>query len=313
MPQSPEVLSELETKRQLLPDRPGVYLMKNEEKEIIYVGKALNLKARVRSYFQDAARLAPKVAAMMRHVQDFEIIVTDTEVEALILEATLIKQHQPHYNIRLKDDKSYPYLRLTWEEEFPRLLIARKASEPRSRYFGPYTRAQSVRETIALLRRIFPIRNCTNQRLRNAVRPCLQYHIERCQAPCMQWVEASAYRQMMRQVELFLEGKVEDVEKDLLKQLQEAASQMQFERAAELRDQVKAVREITEQQKVSSEAGRDLDAISWVIAESDAYVQIFVVRGGRLVGREALTLTNVDQTDDGEVARAFVLQYYDRA
>ncbi|MCY0881644.1 MAG: excinuclease ABC subunit UvrC [Firmicutes bacterium] len=313
MDQSREVLSELETKKTLLPDRPGVYLMKNADNEIIYVGKALSLKSRVRSYFQDAARLAPKVQAMMRHVKDFEIIVTDTEVEALILEATLIKQHQPHYNIRLKDDKSYPYLRLTWEEEFPRLIIARKATEPRSRYFGPYTRAQSVRETIQLLRRIFPIRNCTNQRLRNAVRPCLQYHIKRCDAPCMHWVEADVYRKMMRQVELFLEGKVDTVEKELLQQLQEAAEALQFERAAQLRDQIKAVREMTEQQKVSSEAGRDLDAISWVIADSDAYVQVFIVRSGRLVGRESLTLTNVDQTDDADVARAFLLNYYDRA
>ncbi|MCY0908378.1 MAG: excinuclease ABC subunit UvrC, partial [Sulfobacillus thermotolerans] len=303
----------LEEKRQLLPDKPGIYLMKDENGRVIYVGKALSLKQRVRSYFQEASRLQPKVAAMMRHVVDFEIITTDTEVEALILEATMIKKLQPHYNIRLKDDKSYPYIRLSWEEEFPRLMIARRPDIPGSRYFGPYTRAQSVHETIRLLRHIFPIRNCTNQKFKNAVRPCLEYHIERCPAPCQGLIDKDSYRSMMKNVELFLDGKVDAVEKTLVQQLNDAAAHLEFEKAARFRDQVKAVREITAQQKVSAEAGRQLDAISWVVSADDAYVQVFMVREGRLIGRESFTLTGVDENNEHEIAKAFLMQYYDRA
>ncbi|MHB1956901.1 MAG: excinuclease ABC subunit UvrC [Sulfobacillus sp.] len=306
------IAEQLEHKRQALPDKPGVYMMKDADDRVIYVGKAVSLKQRVRSYFQDAARLQPKVAAMMRHVVDFEIITTDTEVEALILEATLVKQMQPHYNIRLKDDKAYPYLRLTWEEDFPRLLIARKPSETKSRYFGPYTRSQSVHETIRLLRKIFPIRNCTNMKFKNAARPCLEYHIQRCQAPCQDLIDKSAYRDMMKSVELFLEGKAEDVRDGLVRQLTEAAALLQFERAAVLRDQVRAIEEITAQQKVAAEAGRNLDAVSWVVDGQDAYVQVFRVRDGRLSGRESMVMTGLDGTNDGELARAFMLQYYGR-
>jgi len=293
-----------------LPDAPGVYLMKDSEGRVIYVGKALVLKNRVRSYFQEREKLAPKVAAMMRHVADFEIIVTETEVEALILEATLIKQMQPHYNIRLKDDKAYPYLRLTWEEEFPRLLVARRPQNDGSRYFGPFPRAQAVRDTIRLLRRIFPIRNCSNQKFANAARPCLQYHIQRCQAPCQGWVTSADYRQMMRAVEQFLEGRTDDVERDLLKRMEEAAEALAFERAAELRDQLKAVREVTQQQQLAQGAGRELDAIHWAVAGDEAWVQVFRVRQGRLTGREALTLTGVAGAEDADIARAFFFQYY---
>ncbi|WP_020374020.1 excinuclease ABC subunit UvrC [Sulfobacillus thermosulfidooxidans] len=303
----------LEEKRQLLPDKPGVYLMKDHEGQVIYVGKAVNLKQRVRSYFQEASRLLPKVAAMMRHVEDFEIITTDTEVEALILEATLIKKYRPHYNIRLKDDKAYPYIRLTWEEDFPRLIIARRPDNSGSRYFGPYTRAQSVHETIRLLRHIFPIRNCTNQKFKNAARPCLEYHIKRCPGPCQALIDKDSYRDMMKNVEWFLEGKVDAVEKSLVKELNRAAEELEFEKAAKLRDQVMAVREITAQQKVSAEAGRNLDAISWALSDQDAYLQVFMVRDGRLIGRESFTLTGVDGTDEKELAHAFLMQYYDRA
>ncbi|MDA8192508.1 MAG: excinuclease ABC subunit UvrC [Thermaerobacter sp.] len=296
-----------------LPERPGVYLMKNEDDQVIYVGKAVNLKSRVRSYFHDPARMMPKVAAMMRHVRDFELIATDTEVEALILEATLVKDMKPHYNIRLKDDKAYPYIRLTWEEDYPRLLIARKPAQDGGRYFGPYPRAQTVRDTIRLIRRIFPLRNCTNQKFRNAVRPCLEFHIKRCQAPCRDLVDRASYRTMMRQVERFLEGRADEVERDLVGRLEEAAAALEFEKAAQLRDQVRAIREITAQQKASSAAGRDLDAIHWAAVAEEAFVQVFRVRQGRLVGREVLTLTGVDDSDDAEVARSFLLQYYARA
>jgi excinuclease ABC subunit C len=308
-----EVSESLKDKVRDLPEHPGCYLMKDRQDHVLYVGKARSLRQRVRSYFQDAGRLQPKVRALMRHVADVEVILTDTEVEALILEATLVKRYQPKYNIQLKDDKAYPYLRITWEEDFPRLLLARRPAETGSRYFGPYPRASAVHETIRLLRRIFPIRNCTNQKFRNAARPCLEFHIKRCQAPCQQWVDRETYRETLRQVERFLEGHAEEVLADLTRQLKDAAAALEFERAAELRDQIRAIEAIHTQQKVASTAGRELDAIAWAVAGRDAFVQVFTVRGGRLTGREAFQLEGVEQRGDDEIARAFLMQYYERA
>ncbi|MCY0897547.1 MAG: excinuclease ABC subunit UvrC [Firmicutes bacterium] len=295
---------------QTLPKNPGVYLFKNSEGQVLYVGKAVALRSRVRSYFQTPERLAPKVRAMMRHVADLEYIVTSTEVEALILEATLIKQMKPRYNIRLKDDKSYPYLRLTWEEDFPRLMLARNPVPDGSRYFGPYPRAQAVRDTIRLLRKIFPIRNCTNQKFKNAARPCLEYHIGHCQAPCQGWVDADAYRMMMHEVEAFLEGRADDVERHLKERMEAAAEAWEFERAAELRNQLEAIREVREPQRVAQATSRDLDAISWAVGADEAIVQVFRVRKGRLTGRESLTLAGVDGASDESIAEAFLAQYY---
>ncbi|MDA8207116.1 MAG: excinuclease ABC subunit UvrC, partial [Thermaerobacter sp.] len=303
----------LEEKLKSLPTSPGVYLLKDGAGAVLYVGKAVVLKHRVRSYFQAPERLAPKVRAMMRHVEDLEYIVTSTEVEALILEATLIKQMKPHYNIRLKDDKAYPYLRVTWEEDFPRLLIARKPGNEGSRYFGPYPHAQAVHDTIRLLRKIFPIRNCTNQKFRNAARPCLEYYIGHCQAPCQNWVTKEAYREMMSRVERFLEGRADEVEKDLLARLTLAAENLEFERAAELRNQIQAIREVREPQKVAAGTERELDAIAWAVRDDVALVQIFRVRHGRLSGRESLTLTGVQGSSEAAIADAFVTQYYANA
>ncbi len=303
----------LEEKLKSLPTSPGVYLLKDGAGAVLYVGKAVVLKHRVRSYFQAPERLAPKVRAMMRHVEDLEYIVTSTEVEALILEATLIKQMKPHYNIRLKDDKAYPYLRITWEEDFPRLLIARKPGNEGSRYFGPYPHAQAVHDTIRLLRKIFPIRNCTNQKFRNAARPCLEYYIGHCQAPCQNWVTKEAYREMMSRVERFLEGRADEVEKDLLVRLTLAAENLEFERAAELRNQIQAIREVREPQKVAAGTECELDAIAWAVRDDVALVQIFRVRHGRLSGRESLTLTGVQGSSEAAIADAFVTQYYANA
>jgi excinuclease ABC subunit C len=305
--------AELSGKLKGLPQNPGVYLLKDGQGQVLYVGKALVLKNRVRSYFQAADRLAPKVRAMMRHVVDLEYIVTSTEVEALILEATLIKQMKPYYNIRLKDDKAYPYLRLTWEEDFPRLIIARKPAHDGSRYFGPYPRAQAVRDTIRLLRKIFPIRNCTNQKFKNAARPCLEFHIGHCQAPCQELVGQEQYRAMMRQVEQFLEGRADEVEKDLVSRLEEAAAALDFERAAELRNQVQALREVREPQRMAAGTERELDAIAWAVRGEEAVVQIFRVRKGRLTGRESFTLTGVDGSSEAAIADAFLSQYYSNA
>lgn len=296
-----------------LPERPGVYLMKDNAGALLYIGKAISLKARVRSYFQDEDRLSGKVRALMRRVADLDVIVTDTEVEALILEATLIKRHRPRYNIQLKDDKSYPYLRITWEEDFPRLLVARRPTEGQSRYFGPFPRAGQVHETIRLLRRIFPLRNCTNPKFKNAARPCLEYHIKRCQAPCQGLVDRETYRNTVRRVERVLEGRADEVIQDLGVKLKEAAGRLQFEQAAEYRDQIRALEAITEQQKVAGTAGRDVDAVAWAVTGGVASGQVFTVREGRLVGRETFLLEGIEEGDDPDIARAFLTQYYERA
>ncbi len=299
-----------------LPAAPGVYLWKDPVGAILYVGKARSLRQRVRSYLQPFDRLDAKVRALMRKVADVEVIVTDTEVEALILEATLVKRHQPKYNIQLKDDKAFPYLRISWEEPFPRLLLARRPSIDGSRYFGPYPRVGAVHETIRLLRRVFPIRNCTNQKFKNAARPCLEYHIGRCQAPCQALVEPDAYRENVRRMERVLEGRSDEVVSDLTRQLTAAAAALEFERAAELRDQVRALTALQEQQKVAGGAGRELDAVAWAAAGNGAEVQVFMVRDGRLQGREGFQLEGLEglaDGSDGELARAFLTQYYERA
>lgn len=299
-----------------LPAAPGVYLWKDAGGAILYVGKARSLRSRVRSYLQPLDRLDAKVRALMRKVADVEVIVTDTEVEALILEATLVKRHQPKYNIQLKDDKAFPYLRISWEEPFPRLLLARRPSVGGSRYFGPYPRVGAVHETIRLLRRVFPIRNCTNQKFKNAARPCLEYHIGRCQAPCQALVDPDTYRQNVRRMERVLEGRSDEVVSDLTRQLTAAAAALEFERAAELRDQVRALEALQEQQKVAGGAGRELDAVAWAAAGNGAEVQVFMVRDGRLQGREGFQLEGLEglaDGSDGELARAFLTQYYERA
>ncbi len=299
-----------------LPAAPGVYLWKDAVGAILYVGKARSLRQRVRSYLQPFDRLDAKVRALMRKVADVEVIVTDTEVEALILEATLVKRHQPKYNIQLKDDKAFPYLRISWEESFPRLLLARRPSVEGSRYFGPYPRVGAVHETIRLLRRVFPIRNCTNQKFKNAARPCLEYHIGRCQAPCQALVDPDAYRRNVRRMERVLEGRSDEVVSDLTRQLTAAAAALEFERAAELRDQVRALTVLQEQQKVAGGAGRELDAVAWAAAGNGAEVQVFMVRDGRLQGREGFQLEGLEGLADGsesELSRAFLTQYYERA
>ena len=305
--------AELLAKVRNLPDRPGVYLMKDADDVILYIGKALSLRSRVRSYFQDPSRLLTKVAALMRHVADLEVIVTDTEVEALILEATLVKRHQPKYNIHLKDDKAYPYLRITWEEPFPRLLVARRPADDGGRYFGPFPRAGTVRETIRLLRRVFPIRNCGNQKFKTTPRPCLEYHIGRCQGPCHDLVTQEEYRGNIKRVERLLDGHGDEVMDDLRQRLEDAAEALEFEKAAELRDQLKAVEAITAPQKVASTAGRELDAINWAVFGPTALVHVFTVRDGRLVGRQQLELKGVEDWSDVEIVHAFLTQYYQNA
>ena len=295
-------------KLKLLPDSPGVYLMKDARGKIIYVGKAIVLKNRVRQYFQSSRNQAPKVRAMVSHVVDFETIMTANEVESLILEANLIKKHRPRYNIRLKDDKSYPYVKVTVQEEYPRVFITRRVLRDGARYFGPYTNVTALRDSLKLLKRLFPLRTCRTM----PDRPCLEYHIKRCLAPCVGKVTEEDYRAMIRAVLLFLEGRTDDVERELEHRMQLAAEAYHFETAARLRDQLAAVRKAAERQNIVTGAG-DQDAIGMARSAAGVCVQIFFIRGGKMIGREHFLLRGSEEESDADILRAFLEQYYNQA
>ncbi len=298
----------VEEKLKLLPDKPGVYIMKNEQGKIIYVGKAVVLKNRVRQYFQSNKNHTPKVRAMVSHIADFEIIMTHSEVEALILECNLIKKHRPRYNISLKDDKSYPYVKVTVQEDFPRVFITRRVLKDGARYFGPYTNATAVHESLKLLRRLFPLRTCRHLQ----ERPCLEYHIKRCLAPCAGKVGKEDYDAMIRAVLLFLEGRTDDVERELQFRMEAAADAYHFELAARLRDQLLAVRKVAEKQNIVTGSG-DQDAVGMARSEIGVVVQIFFIRAGKMIGREHFLLQSTEEESDEAILAAFLQQYYHRA
>lgn len=298
----------VEEKLKLLPDKPGVYIMKNEQGKIIYVGKAVVLKNRVRQYFQSNKNHTPKVRAMVSHIADFEIIMTHSEVEALILECNLVKKHRPRYNISLKDDKSYPYVKVTVQEDFPRVFITRRVLKDGARYFGPYTNATAVHESLKLLRRLFPLRTCRHLQ----ERPCLEYHIKRCLAPCAGKVGKEDYDAMIRAVLLFLEGRTDDVERELQFRMEAAAEAYHFELAARLRDQLLAVRKVAEKQNIVTGAG-DQDAVGMARSEIGVVVQVFFIRAGKMIGREHFLLQSTEEESDEAILAAFLQQYYHRA
>lgn len=296
-------------KLQLLPNQPGVYIMKDAQKKIIYVGKAIILKNRVRSYFQSNKNHSVKVASMVAKIEDFEYIITDSEIEALILECNLIKKHRPKYNISLKDDKTYPYVKVTLNEPYPRVFVTRRVQKDGARYFGPYTNAGAVHESMKLLRTLFPLRSCKTM---DARRPCLEFHIKRCLAPCTGNVEAGVYAAMIRAVCLFLEGRSEAVEKDLEKRMAAAAENFEFEYAAKLRDQLTAVRKVTERQKIVTGSG-DQDAVGMARSGLGVCVQVFFIRGGKLVGRDHFLLSGSEGETDESLLAAFLKQYYNQS
>lgn len=298
----------VEEKLKLLPDKPGVYIMKNEQGKIIYVGKAVVLKNRVRQYFQSNKNHTPKVRAMVSHIADFEIIMTHSEIEALILECNLIKKHRPRYNISLKDDKSYPYVKVTVQEDFPRVFITRRVLKDGARYFGPYTNATAVHESLKLLRRLFPLRTCRHLQ----ERPCLEYHIKRCLAPCAGKVGKEDYDAMIHAVLLFLEGRTDDVERELQFRMEAAAEAYHFELAARLRDQLLAVRKVAEKQNIVTGAG-DQDAVGMARSEIGVVVQVFFIRAGKMIGREHFLLQSTEEESDEAILAAFLQQYYHRA
>lgn len=298
----------VEEKLKLLPDSPGVYLMKDARGKIIYVGKAVVLKNRVRQYFQRNKGHTPKVRAMVEKIADFETIMTGSEVEALILECNLIKKHRPRYNISLKDDKSYPYVKVTLQEEFPRVFVTRRILKDGARYFGPYTNVTAVHESLKLLRRLFPLRSCRQM----GERPCLEYHIKRCIAPCTGNVDREEYDAMIRAVLLFLEGRTEDVERELSARMQAAAESYHFELAARLRDQLAAVRRVAEKQNIVTGAG-DQDAVGMARSDIGVCMQIFFIRAGKMLGREHFLLQGSEEESDEALLTAFLQQYYHQA
>lgn len=303
------VNDELREKLQHLPDKPGVYLMKDDQGRIIYVGKAVVLTNRVRSYFQSSRNHSPKVQAMVARIVDLEYIVTASEIEALILECNLIKKHRPKYNIRLRDDKTYPYIKVTTNEEFPLLYSTRRVQKDGARYFGPYTNAGSVHEVIKLMRKLFPLRSC---RALTARRPCLEYHIKRCLAPCADLVDGATYGGMIKEVCLLLEGRSDAVVRSLRQRMETAAENLDFEQAAKLRDQLDAVKKVTEKQNIVTGAG-DQDAIGLARSAMGTCVQVFFIRNGKMVGRDHFLLSGSEEEENEAALTAFIKQYYSQA
>lgn len=296
-------------KLQLLPNQPGVYIMKDSHGKIIYVGKAVVLKNRVRQYFQTNKNHSAKVKSMVEKIDDFETIITGSEIEALILECNLIKKHRPKYNISLKDDKTYPYVKVTLNEPYPRVLTTRRVLKDGARYFGPYTNVGAVHESIKLLRRLFPLRSCKNMDVK---RPCLEYHIKRCLAPCTGKVDKAEYDAMIKAVCLFLEGRSDAVEKNLAERMVVAADDFKFELAAKLRDQLIAVRKISEKQNIVTGAG-DQDAVGMARSEFGVCMQVFFIRSGKMVGRDHFLVAGSEEESDETVMAAFLKQYYNQA
>ena len=293
----------------VLPEKPGVYLMHDASGKVIYVGKAVVLKNRVRSYFRNLASHTPKVKAMVAKIAEIETIVTSSEVEALILECNLIKKYRPRYNISLKDDKTYPYLKVTMQEDFPRLYVTRRQLRDGARYYGPYADAGAMHATVKLLRSMFPLRTC---RKMNPDRPCLNYHIKRCLAPCAGYIRKADYHKMIKSICMVLDGRTTELERDLKQQMQEAADNYAFEEAARLRDQLQAVARLNEAQKAVTNNGGDMDIFGLGQDMTGLCVQLFFVRKGKLIGRDNFFLPDGGDTPQ-EVMTAFVKQYYNEA
>lgn len=302
----------IEEELKKLPTSSGVYLMHNENDEIIYVGKAINLRNRVRQYFRESTNKTAKILRMVSNISYFEYIVTDSELEALILECNLIKKHRPKYNTMLKDDKTYPYIKVTISEEFPRILFSREMKKDKSRYFGPYTSVNAVNDTIELLRKIYKVRTC-RRKLPEDIgkgRECLYYHIKQCDGPCMGYISSEKYKRSIEQVIEFLDGKYKNVLSMLEEKMYAAAEEMEFEKAAEYRDLINNVKAIAQKQKITSEDMLDQDVIAYASEDFDAVVQVFFIREGKLIGREHFHMTT-DYMEKGEsILSNFMKQYY---
>ncbi|MBR5596214.1 MAG: excinuclease ABC subunit UvrC [Lachnospiraceae bacterium] len=295
-----------------LPDKPGVYIMHDINDSIIYVGKAIILKNRVRSYFRESANHSPKIAKMVSLVERFEYIVTDSELEALVLENNLIKEHRPKYNTMLKDDKTYPYIKVTVSDEYPRILFSREMKKDKSKYFGPYTSAGAVKDTIELINKLYKLRTC-NRKLPKDIgkeRPCLNYHIHQCKAPCQNWVSPEEYRNQVEQALEFLNGNYGKILKELQMKMEQASENLEFEEAVTYRDLLNSVKQVAQKQKITDSEGEDRDVIALAEEDQDVVVQIFFVRNGKLIGREHFYMTNVSGESKSTILASFVKQFY---
>jgi excinuclease ABC subunit C len=293
-----------------LPSSPGVYLFKDARGNILYVGKAVSLKHRVGSYFGGGQKLTPKIERMVSKIADLEYFVTASEQEALILELNLIKRHRPRYNVRLKDDKTFPYLKIDLNEEWPRVHITRRLEADGGRYFGPFASAKSIRQTLRLLKGIFPFRSCSRPVTGSDSRPCLDYHIGNCLAPCIGAVSRRDYAEVIRQVILFLEGKQERVVRELKAQMERASESLNYEKAARLRDQIQAVEQVVEGQRIAARVRGEQDVVAFKGERDQAYVQVFFIRGGKLIGRESFLLQGTSDEAPGQVMSGFIQQFY---
>ena len=302
----------IEEELRKLPDKPGVYLMHDKNDTIIYVGKAVVLKNRVRQYFQSSRGKSPKILRMVEQIAWFEYIVVDSEMEALILECNLIKEHQPKYNTMLKDDKHYPYIRVTVNEEYPRVMLARERKKDKAKYFGPYTSAQAVHDSIDLLKKTYFVRSCNRVLPRDMgkERPCLYYHMGQCKAPCQGYISKEEYQENIGQVEEFLNGNYALITKRLEQQMMKFSEEMEFEKAAEYRDLLFSVKRLSEKQKADDDMNVERDIIAFASAGDEAVAQVFFVRGGKMVGREHFYLTGVENEARSTIMANFIKQFY---
>ena len=296
-----------------LPDKPGCYLMKDEDGSIIYVGKAINLKNRVRSYFQQSSDHTYKTRQMVRKIRDIEWIVVASELEALILEMNLIKLHRPFYNVRLKDDKRYPYIKVHWADPFPKLSVTRNMVNDGSRYFGPYTSVWAVHQTLDILRKIFPYLTCARDITGRDERACLYYDIKLCSAPCIGAVNKEEYRQMIDDLCRFLEGRTDPITNRLKESMAKASDNLDYEKAAVYRDQIQAIEKVVERQKIISDDRQDSDVIAMARSKGEACVQVFFIRSGKLIGREYFILEGTEAEENSEILEEFIKQFYSQA
>lgn len=302
----------IEDELKKLPSQPGVYLMHDAKDEIIYVGKAVSLKNRVRQYFQSSRNKSAKIEQMVSRIARFEYIVTDSEMEALVLECNLIKEYQPRYNTMLKDDKAYPYIKVTVGEDFPRVMLARTMKKDKNRYFGPYTSAGAVKDTIDLIHKLYKIRTCSRNLPRDTgkERPCLNYHIKQCDAPCQGYISKEEYGENIRQVLEFLNGRYDGVLKNLEEKMKAASDAMDFEKAIEYRDLLSSVKKVAQKQKITSSNMEDRDIIAMARDDMDAVVQVFFVREGKLIGRDHFRMSVATAETRGQILSSFVKQFY---
>ena len=300
----------LEDRLKTIPPQPGVYLMKFSPETVIYVGKAKNLRSRVRSYFKNSTETSLKAQMLRSGTSDIEWIITDTEKEALILESNLIKKYRPRYNVILKDDKSYPFLRLSLGEQFPRLSVCRKVKKDGSHYFGPYVSAQAARETWRLIHRVFSIRKCQTKGFQLRKRPCVNYQMNQCPAPCCNLIDPEQYRRMVREVQLFLQGKGQELTRELQERMEQESQDLHFEAAARIRDQIRAIEKTLEQQKICFPAALDQDVIGYVREGKAVEIVILFIRDGKMVGSKSFSLKAFELLKDQEVISSFINQFY---